>query len=583
MQINSGSTSIPIILGVTGHRDIPKEDEMVLKNKIKQYLLDEILSKYKNSPVYLLSALAEGADRIAAHAILELELEQEQKKRIKLGVILPMHQNEYAKDFISEGSLKEFNALLQSATFVINACPALEAPEGEMRDKCYQEAGLWIARYSHLLIALWDGINTGKIGGTSDIINIFRKGIPIDLPDKVTVPDCGQVVHFMTRRTINKSPIQAELVGTLNILPPKPAGITSFGEEQRLETIFKRIDIFNEKSRNFLDSEKGGLKFKTSLSYLLEQHHDKLNNLGGKAKSIADFYAIADALSIDAAGKRKSLFVGIIMSAFIALFAQAIYSGPFLEPWWLLTAIGLAILSFWFYWKMSKEQIEDQYQDYRTLAEGARVHFFWTISGIQKKPADYYLRDQRDELEWIRKALNTLDIPLNNESPALIERDRLQISLDDWVLCQKKYFNKKGPLQDKDDKRLSTIAGRLLFWGFLLVVLNLVFHIFLSDRLPIIGDWIIKAFIVMYGSLFAASGAVKLYSEVMAYREQANRYKKMSLYYTLCEKHVVDAIERNDFDDARDAFIEIGKQALAENGEWLLLHRRRPVEVPLGG
>ena len=482
-----------------------------------------------------------------------------------------------------EGSLREFNALLQSATFVINACPAAATPEGEMRDKCYQEAGLWIARYSHLLFALWDGIDTGKTGGTSDIVNIFRKGIPIDSTDKVSVPDCGQVIHFMTRRTINKKSIQAEQLGSLTILPPEPAGIPAVGEEQRLETIFKRMDFFNEKTLNFLDSEKGRLKFKSSLSYLLEQHHDKLTDLGSKAKRIAEFYAVADAMSIDAAGKRKSLFVGIIITAFIALFAQEIYSGPYLHPKWLMTAIGFAFISFWFYRKMSYEKIEEQYQDYRTLAEGARVHFYWTVSGIQKKPADYYLRDQRDELEWIRKTLNTLDIPLDDKPPALTEKDRLQISLDDWVLCQKIYFNKKAPQQDKDDKRLSTIAGWLLFGGFSVVVLNLIFDSFLDDCFPTIGDGIIQALIVLYGSLFAASGAIKLFSEVMAYREQGNRYKKMSLYYTLCEKHIAQALKSEDFDDARKALFEIGRQALAENGEWLLLHRSRPVEVPLGG
>jgi len=109
MQINISSTSIPIILGITGHRDIPKEDEMVLKHEIKRYLLDNILSKYQNSPVYLLSALAEGADRTAALAILELE--QERKRGLKLGVILPMHQNEYAKDFISAEYVNEFETL----------------------------------------------------------------------------------------------------------------------------------------------------------------------------------------------------------------------------------------------------------------------------------------------------------------------------------------------------------------------------------------------------------------------------------------------------------------------------------------
>lgn len=33
-------------------------------------------------------------------------------------------------------------------------------------------------------------------------------------------------------------------------------------------------------------------------------------------------------------------------------------------------------------------------------------------------------------------------------------------------------------------------------------------------------------------------------------------------------------------DDARDLVRELGEAALAENGDWVLLHRERPLEVP---
>ncbi len=34
--------------------------------------------------------------------------------------------------------------------------------------------------------------------------------------------------------------------------------------------------------------------------------------------------------------------------------------------------------------------------------------------------------------------------------------------------------------------------------------------------------------------------------------------------------------------EADDFIIELGKEALSENGDWMLLHRERPLEVPKG-
>jgi hypothetical protein len=42
-------------------------------------------------------------------------------------------------------------------------------------------------------------------------------------------------------------------------------------------------------------------------------------------------------------------------------------------------------------------------------------------------------------------------------------------------------------------------------------------------------------------------------------------------------------LEIDDLPAAQLLLLMMGRQALAENSEWLLLHRQRPIEVPLGG
>jgi hypothetical protein len=49
--------------------------------------------------------------------------------------------------------------------------------------------------------------------------------------------------------------------------------------------------------------------------------------------------------------------------------------------------------------------LSDKYQDYRALAEGMRVQFYWRLAGLKLSVADHYLRKQRSELDWICSAI----------------------------------------------------------------------------------------------------------------------------------------------------------------------------------
>lgn len=77
---------LPIVMGVTGHRDIqdPEQIRTVLDRAIKN-----IRDMYPSTPLVALSALAEGADRLFARAVLDAH--------IPLYVPLPFSAEEYEK------------------------------------------------------------------------------------------------------------------------------------------------------------------------------------------------------------------------------------------------------------------------------------------------------------------------------------------------------------------------------------------------------------------------------------------------------------------------------------------------------
>jgi hypothetical protein len=142
-----------IRFGVAGHRKF--NNKRVIDFMTRQYI--NILSKAKkqNISVTAVSAIAEGADTFFAEAAISLN--------IPLEIVLPFA--EYDKDFITNDSLTRYENLCGSAVRKINL------PFNKRSNIAYQAAMHWIVDNCDVLIAAWDGKNTGKIGGTKDAID----------------------------------------------------------------------------------------------------------------------------------------------------------------------------------------------------------------------------------------------------------------------------------------------------------------------------------------------------------------------------------------------------------------------------
>jgi hypothetical protein len=180
---------------VTGHRPgprFPPEAEPQVHATVKR-LLDAIgieLSRVRSAhqamfapepaELVVVSSLAEGADRIVA----ELGL----AGGCVLEAVLPGPRAEYALDFESAASKAAFQDLLGKAHTVFE----LESAAGELaKPRGYEAAGLIMLGHSDLLIAIWDGGESGGIGGTAEIVEqAVNGGCPVMLispstPDRV--------------------------------------------------------------------------------------------------------------------------------------------------------------------------------------------------------------------------------------------------------------------------------------------------------------------------------------------------------------------------------------------------------------
>jgi hypothetical protein len=119
----------------------------------------------------VISAVAEGADRLVALQGLDLGFE--------LQCPLPFDRLEYAKDFRSDGSVLEFNNLLlhphTTAVLELDGVRNQERDPRDLEAQSYEQAGRVVLSQSDVLIAIWNGEERNKKGGTSQVVGQARQ------------------------------------------------------------------------------------------------------------------------------------------------------------------------------------------------------------------------------------------------------------------------------------------------------------------------------------------------------------------------------------------------------------------------
>lgn len=141
-------------MGVAGHRGYLNFD---LVSKAIEKALRKVFVTYGETPIVILSPLAEGADRHVVWPALE-------NYEVELTVPVPMETTNYLLDFKTNAPKAEFAGLLERTTQVI------QLPTAGRRKDCYQAAGYDILDHSDALIALWDGAPARGVGGTAQIV-----------------------------------------------------------------------------------------------------------------------------------------------------------------------------------------------------------------------------------------------------------------------------------------------------------------------------------------------------------------------------------------------------------------------------
>lgn len=152
-----------LAIGVTGHRCLTEH------GRLDDALTDvvERLARERPERWTVLSALAEGADRLVARHLLA-------RRGTRLVAVLPLPIEDCETDFGTPESRAQFRELLARAADVVTLPPQTD------RQHAYEVGGLEILDRSDVLVAVWDGQVEQGVGGAGAIVNRARElGKPV--------------------------------------------------------------------------------------------------------------------------------------------------------------------------------------------------------------------------------------------------------------------------------------------------------------------------------------------------------------------------------------------------------------------
>ena len=182
-DVSPPAPRIRLRVGISGHRvppKLPTESEAPLRAVVDRILATiadtarspdndfaRIRPAASECEFVVISSLAEGSDRLVADAGLAAGY--------TLEAVLPFARAEYARDFATSKSRATFERLLKTASAVFELDGVVDE-----RSRAYEAAGFVMLANIDLLIAIWDGEDAARVGGTAQIVSrAITDGVPV--------------------------------------------------------------------------------------------------------------------------------------------------------------------------------------------------------------------------------------------------------------------------------------------------------------------------------------------------------------------------------------------------------------------
>ncbi|MDE7439441.1 MAG: hypothetical protein K2N23_02920, partial [Clostridia bacterium] len=453
---------IPIIVGVTGHRNIMEEDKPQLKQTVIDCLKEiQALCKCEggdDTPIIMLNAFAQGADMLCAEAAFELGID--------VYGVLPREKERYINSLDNEADKNKFNDYLTRAKRVFVA-PDIEKNKSWLKktnsnidDEGYEsrQLGIYIAEHSHILLALWDGTPPSEQFGWGTV-EVIKFALEHNFLDKE---------HLFKPGTINDSAVAW--------IKSRREGDGAQANIER-KWLISNLESRAEHKQEYITSEEPPQFLKEIISKTVKYNNHSVGISVGSAKlwknaddldeyrRMVDYhYAKADELSYSGNQRKYNLFllliaiIGTVVACSFLIYDDA--SLPFMIfP--CSIAVGVII---WLCYFGRKRAYHKAYIDYRAFAEALRIQFYMSLCLKEKEivtnVCDLYSWTQKVDSVWIDKALRAIAVISKTDKIKLTASDVVEVWIgeSDSPKGQLKYHAQKRISNKKQAKKYETFS-----------------------------------------------------------------------------------------------------------------------------
>ena len=565
--------AVPLVVAVTGHRDLVADEVPGLRDRVRRFF-DQLGNDYPDRPVRLLCGLAEGADQLVAEVALE--------EKIALVATLPMPRQVYRDDFGTPEALARFDALCEGAAECIELPPARGSSPGDIgkqgprRTHQYAQLGVFLSAHCHLLLAIWDGKPSDDLGGTAQVVRFHHDDV---MPGYTTttgpnrqmlVDDESDLVYHIACSRNRPDGAPADGLAPLDCSwftkdrdRPRSAAMP---EQHRL--IFEHSAEFSRDAmRNRAAIEAGRYSLYTP---------DQAADMPPGVDDINHWFGIADWLAI--AFQRKVLLtlrITHVLAFFMGLMF-ILYMDVRSLSWYMFAFLAFFLAAAAIQYRATQKGWHRKYLDYRALAEGLRVQFYWAVADVRsdsesKFTHDSFLQTQDPELGWIRNIMRVAGT--HSDAAPVRSEAGLAFAVREWIGDpagggQLGYFNAK--LADKIGRnRVTEGLGKLSLMTSIGVV---TIFVVAGARLP---DGWSSPLVVAMGATLLIYGIRQGYGYATAEKDLIKQYEFMSRLFESARRHIDGATGP---DEKRQVLKALGDAALDEHAAWILMHRERAID-----
>ena len=564
--------AVPLIVAVTGHRDLVVEEIPAIRERVSAFLTD-LRNEYPDRGVSVMSALAEGGDQLVAEEAVRLG--------IPLIVPLPMARNLYIKDFDAVKVRENFDFLSSRAaeTYELPVTPG-NTPEsisdyGDARDQQYAQLGVFLCAHCHILLALWDGKDNDRLGGTGQVVRFHHD----DVMPGYTSESTGSGLIIAD----DESDLVYHIVCSRDRQDGQPAEEFEVGDYWWFS-----LDEHEPRSKTLPESHRSVFRYTSEFSRDALAHVEEIRDgawpllenkdhatLPPGLRDIDHVFRAADWLAIHF--QKRTLFAlqATHLLALLMGLMYIAYSDILPQRYFLYAFLSFFVLAAAIHMLGNRQSWQRKYLDYRTLAEGLRVQLYWAAAGVltgnkSKFSLDNFLQAQDPDLGWIRNVMRVAGTEC--DASDYREPAGLEFTLREWLgdkdSGQLGYFRRKGDERVQRFRRTDRMA-QLAFWiGFAVITLFILMSAELED---ILRDPVV----VLMGVMLLLVGVRQSYGFSVADAELIKQYEFMHRIFSNARRR----IDATDSDDEKRRILHVlGDAALGEHAQWILMHRERSLE-----